>query len=655
MIKTTKFTNLILLLLSLGLLIGGLATTFVPIDYKVSLVLILSGVGLCLIWPTFQKIMARLSQKQLHYLIYLSLVLILIVQLFILKFMPATIYHDPFRVLSQAEILSQGDYSWAHSTYFWRYPNNVALTALLAKWLAVTNWLHLSTNTALHILSLLLLDSFIWMSLRFTSRLHRKPGLTVALMLFFVFSPWAYTYFLQVFYSDLPTLWALMFSLVILQKWPDLKKRGRIGFGVSLVVVILLGQLIKPNLIVFGIATGILIILRWFTKHQQPDKRLLPLLLILLGFALTIPAKPLIQKSVDFTPHPHYELPAIHWIYMSYNPHGSGTYDGQDVGRMIELPDQASRQAYIEHEFPKRLETLGPVGIVSRWVTKIAILLNVDGLPEAYTSGFIEAPKFYQRHQNWWQQYSMLMIRLSFILIYALSLFNVIRLWRHKDATLDPILLLSIITAVGYVAFHGLLWETENRYGQSILPLLIILNAQMPAWSEHLKQAKSKARLLTGLGLIGLVIIGLFLNGPLQKQDQVVVAQKSQLSAQYNAKWQEIKAHSIVSQDVVLNHAINYFSVSALPGSKITVHLIDCERPKRYELRPNDGLFVHRGPLPMGRYQIVLKNIEPLTQPIQTVQTQNYQLTPHPLKIDGRIWPNTSLLYIGIDQTKAPD
>lgn len=648
MIKTTKLTHLILLLLGIGLLIGSLATLYQPANLKVSLILSLLVIGVFLIWPTFRKQTQRLSSKQVQGLIYLSLLVILIGQLLILSFLPATIFHDPFRVLSQAEILSQGDYSWQHSTYFWRYPNNVALTAILAKWLTVTHWLHLSTNTALHLLSILCLDSFIWMSLQFTHRYKQQPSTTIALSLFFTFSPWAYTYFLQVFYSDLPTLWALMFGLIILQKWPNLSKGRRIVSGVSLVIVVALSQLVKPNFIVFGIATGILLYLMWRTKSPKNKPLWQPLLLILVGFALTVPAKPLIQKAVAFTPHPRYELPATHWIYMSYNPDGNGTYDGQDVLKMITLKDKTSRQEYLQHALPQRLQALGPLGILQRWYTKTAILLNVNGLPEAYTSGFIEAPRLYQRQQSWWQQYTLLTIRLSFAVLYLVSLLNVGRLWHRRHDPMVPALCLAMITAVGYLAFHGLLWETENRYGQALLPLLLVLNALMPAWSTQVQTNTSKKRLWTGIGLLGASLLSLFWLSPLQPQNQIVAAQKSQLSAQYAAKWQEINAHSVVTQAVNLNQAVNYFSVSTLPNSKVTIRLVDRDRPVSYELKPRGDIFTYRGHLPMGRYRIVLNNIEPKTQPIKTVQTLNYQLTPHPLKIDGHPWPYTSLLYIGL-------
>ncbi|MCQ5069236.1 hypothetical protein NE681_17785, partial [Faecalibacillus intestinalis] len=35
--------------------------------------------------------------------------------------------------------------------------------------------------------------------------------------------------------------------------------------------------------------------------------------------------------------------------------------------------------------------------------------------------------------------------------------------------------MLLVMTALGYLGFHALLWEAEPRYGQAILPLLFMI------------------------------------------------------------------------------------------------------------------------------------------------------------------------------------
>ena len=70
--------------------------------------------------------------------------------------------------------------------------------------------------------------------------------------------------------------------------------------------------------------------------------------------------------------------------------------------------------------------------------------------------------------------------------------------------------MLAVITALGYLAFHTLLWETEARYGQIILPSLLFTLASIP------KPVKAKAavhrlvwRPAVLLGLTCISVLGL--------------------------------------------------------------------------------------------------------------------------------------------------
>lgn len=655
MTKTSKFMKLVLGLLSFSLILGILANLVVPKNLSATCFIIILALVSFFFLPQLRTWTNRLSPEQIQKIIYLSLALILGIQVSILYFMPATVYHDPFRVLSQAEVLSTGDTHWQYSTYFWRYSNNVALTAMLAKWFMFTNLIHLSTNTALHILALLFLDTFILLSLKFIVEVGKKNSLGITA--FFIFSPWAYTYYLQVFYSDLPILCTLLICLIILKKWPTFSKKQRWLNGFILWIAVLFGQLVKPNLIVFAIAVLIVGGTLWLKHRKTHHYLLVPLTVILLGFTLATPLKVQLAHAVNFVPNTRYELPATHWIWMSYDPKGSGMYKGKDVVKMMNLPNKNRRQKYLNHALPQRLETLGPLGLVKRWVQKAAILLNVSDISTAYTSGFIEAPSIYQKIQPFMMQYGNIVMRFCFIFIYGLSLMGCFSLLRMPKIPYEPILNLALISAVGYVAFHTLVWETESRYGQSLLPLLLVVCActaglYQPAAARiknirfnHLQTAASLGVLLSVIALIS----GFSWQTP-KTQDVIVAAQKSQLSAQYAAKWQEIGPHSVVTQGVNLNHAANYFSVSVLPEAQLEIRLVNLNTNNHYCLKPGSTIFKYRGHLPKGRYQIVLKNRVLKTQPIKTVQTKRYELTPHPLKIDGETWQHTSLLYIAVDK-----
>ncbi len=67
-------------------------------------------------------------------------------------------------------------------------------------------------------------------------------------------------------------------------------------------------------------------------------------------------------------------------------------------------------------------------------------------------------------------------MRIGFVLLYAETFLRCLRLWRRRlKSTDDPRIMLTILTALGYIAFHTLLSGTESRYGQVMIPLLGIL------------------------------------------------------------------------------------------------------------------------------------------------------------------------------------
>lgn len=90
----------------------------------------------------------------------IGFVAMVIAQILTLVFFPNTVYHDPYRVLSQADQMAANQNTW-DITYFWRYPNNVLITYLMSLWLRITQLFGLSTNTAIHLLSIIVLDGFI--------------------------------------------------------------------------------------------------------------------------------------------------------------------------------------------------------------------------------------------------------------------------------------------------------------------------------------------------------------------------------------------------------------------------------------------------------------------------------------------------------------
>lgn len=649
-IKKISITSILALILAFAMLIGMVSNLLIPFNFKATCLVL---IGYALAWylkPIFVKLLHPLSEATMTKIISVILILILIIQLLVIQYLPASVYHDPFRVLVQAEQLSRGNFNWNDSLYFWRFPNNVSLTVLLSYWLKFTHLFHLDTYWGVHLLSLILLDTFIFAIIRSVRRLSHQHSAALLPALFFLFSPFAYTYYLQVFYSDLPTLLSLAVVFNVIIGWQSFSRLKKGITGIGVVLSVLIGEVVKPNLIVLLVAVLLVSIWRLFKDRQRLMKIKTPLLLIVLGFVLAVPTSAGLKTASHFKNNNQYAFPTTHWIWMSYNPKGAGKYEFSDVQTLSSIQGKTAKQAYLKKALPQRLEKLGLGGIVARWFEKAGILLNVSFMPNSYTGGYIAAPSLYQKFEAKLSALGMVMMRIGFALLYAETFFRCLRLWRRRaHATDDPRIMLTILTALGYLAFHTLLWETESRYGQVMIPLLGIL-CSMPSLaldSERRVSFRTSQQGWVTLSVIVAALIG-YWTAPTalySNQGYYVAQQQSQLSLQFNAKETKVHPYSSLSQVVKLNRPAKHFAVSLAPAAEFSGTLINEQTHQHYELYRTFKSLTLKRTLPAGKYRIQLRNDLQRSQSVLITKTIAYRLAPYPLEINQHDYPYWSFVY----------
>lgn len=579
----------------------------------------------------------------------IGFILMVIAQILTLVIFPNTVYHDPYRVLSQADQMAANQNTW-DITYFWRYPNNVPVTYLMSLWLRVTQLFGVSTNTAIHLLSILMLDGFILYFLVVVRRLNQHNSMVIGAFAFFVLTPFAYTYYLQVFYSDLPTMLVLLIVLSILTRWPTYTPRQKIGSGIGLVLATLLGDLVKPNLIV--LIPALLIVAVWLgiKKKLGKSQLMVPIILILLGFGLSSPTTQVIKQTSNYQNNPKFELPATHWMVMAYNAGTQGTYSGTDVINDNAQPNPKARQNYDIQQIIKRVDKLGFWGVIKLWFTKIGILLSVGDIQDWYNGGFRDAPSWYQRHAQFFNAIISLIYTTATI-VFWLFLITRLATWRVNLSDQQQVVaLIAIVTALGYIAFHTLLWEVEPRYGQAILPLLMFALAALPERSQRyftnwrlvtLKRLGVAASVVIVVGTLGFAKV-IADNNP---QSLVVAAQRSQLSLQYGAQPYAMAPGETITETVDLKGPANYFSVQVHDKSDVTVYLKNLDTSKQYHMAYSGDSYRLYRQLTPGRYQIIVRNDTKRPQNIDIVDTTNYHLADYPLVINGQSKPTSSLVY----------
>jgi hypothetical protein len=332
---------------------------------------------------------------------------------------------------------------------------------------------------------------------------------------------------------------------------------------------------------------------------------------------------------------------------MSYNPHDYGMYNTSDVEKMISLPSKTTRQKYLAKSLPERLNSLGLGGILQQWVEKAAVSLNVSTLQVAYTGGFIQAPKFYLKWQLPVHILSQAIMRSSFIWLYLIGLSRCLFQLKYRSK-LDPIRELAIILAVGYISFYTLIWEAESRYGQVLLPLLLIINT-LPGYELRFTWKKSLTAKFGAIILCNLVILSNLISWH-TATNQIIAAQRSQLSSQYHAKTSWLLPGKSVSQKIIFNHDINKFSVAVPPKAQITGKLVNDQTQQCYSLTSSGS---YSGNISAGSYHIFLRNNELRSQPIEITRTVNYRLTSAVVMINGQTAHFSSLIYKGIYKSES--
>ncbi|WP_461215968.1 hypothetical protein [Lacticaseibacillus sp. GG6-2] len=629
------------LMLALCLVIGMLGNLTHFTGAAVVIVTVLALFSIYLLAPQVE----RWPMRKLQIGIIAGLVAMLIAQIVLLATMPVSVYHDPYRVLAQADQMAAGNFAW-HTTYFWRYANNVPLTYLLSLWLRLGHVVGLSTNLAIHALSILILDSFIGLMLVTIWQLAHRKALLLGAFAFFALTPFAYTYYLQVFYSDLPSMLLLLLIFRVFWRWPHHNRRQRICEGVGLVVAVVLGALIKANLIVLLPAVAIIAVLLWHKHLLRSLKLAVPIVLVIAGFGLSVPATHAIDSLSHYTPNTAFAFPTSNWVLMGLNANTAGKYSPADVHQAIKLPNQAARQQSDTKLIPKRLKHLGVFGLVRLWLAKLRVLMHVNSIQDWYNGGFRQAPGWYQQHASSLRALTMISYTAATWGLWVILILRLIA-WRPDWTQPQTVAaMLAIVTALGYLAFHTLLWEAETRYGQIILPLLWLALAALPAPVRTKLAVKTPWLPAAFVALSGVALIGSSLavaNNHLQ--NNVVAAQRSQLSTQYRAKPAQISPNTVLSQDVTLNGSTNYFSVQIHTQSQVRVTLVNRATDHTYRLQATGQVYRLRRDLPAGRYRIVVVNNTATHQAVDIVATRHYRLSASPLIINGQAKPTSAFIY----------
>lgn len=633
--RKLNVSTMLVVILSICLFFGiisNLSNSNAPI------ILVIVMIG-ALFSPYFNAVINKLSVSDLKMGLLIGVVLMIIGQVFILEKMKVTVQYDPFRVIAQADRLVKNNEAW-NVPYFWRYPNNVPLAYGLSLLFKMGLAVGISENIVVNLLSLSLLDILIVLLILTVYQLSSTPNLAVKAWIFLTLTPFAYTYYLQVFYSDLPDMLILLIIFRILWFWKNRSKIQKIVGGVELVVITALGQIIKPNLIVILIAIVLISIIRWRLIFRIHLTR--PLLLILVGFALSIPGTKMIYSATGFVQNDAYALPASNWILMGSNSNSNGQYSGRDVKNAASLSTKRQRQSYDIKLIIKRYQKMGIIGAVKLWFSKLLILLNVQNIGNWYSGGFRVTLSWYQKNNVLFQRVAMISYQTATIYLFGGVILRLIK-WRFQAQRRSVLIELLVITGLGYLAFHTLVWEVESRYGQVEIPILWLLMAALPEFSL----AKSDRRwLLTSI--LGATILTTLTPHAQIPTSNGIVAQRGQSTEEIGSGPKLLSPRGTITQQINLANSISFFQVQNQFAGRLEATVINVKTGKKLRMNQAKGDFYINQILSKGKYEVKIENSSLDIQPVDIVETNNYLLAEYPMYFNGKIEKYSSLIFRGI-------
>lgn len=635
MAKVNRFLSIILI----GcMLIGIWSNIFYPINPIASILIIGIVVGYFIARKRINKNskLIDLISQNAKKLTIIAFVLLIIFQLLIVTFFKASVYHDPFRVLYQADLLSHHNFNWNDSTYFSHCPNNIPLVYLLAQWFKFTQIFNLPTNWALNLLCIITVDIFIALVVAIIKQVSGKWMSCLKVTIFFLITPLAYSYLLQVFYSDILLLISVCGIWLALVMWSNAVKVKKILLTVLIFLCGLLGMLTKPSIVVLIVSFGVTAVL-----FRKKNGLVLPAIALIVGISTAPILNQQIVNEVHFSIETKYKLPVNTWIYMGLNNQTSGTYARKDINR-IENLSEVSRFKDTNKLIAQRVKKLNPIGVVKQWVSKIEICENVGTVQGAYMSGNYCAPAWFVK----WQPIVSVIVSVIFRSLIILIMLRIIKICVMNDATTSWLVLLTKLTILGFIAFYSIVWETECRYGLILLPLYLILIAiPMHKRQAHCQKYHSAQIIFNGL-IFGFLLLNLFtqnVSANINNFSGVITAQNSQLSSYYKAKLTQLAPHTTISEQVQLTGQANDFSVIVPKNSKVKVELIFPNNETKC-LDKRNGYAYYHGTMKSGRYQIRILNETAQTQTCTVIAPSSYKLAKYPIKGDIKI-KNGYLVY----------
>lgn len=285
-----------------------------------------------------------------------------------------------------------------------------------------------------------------------------------------------------IFYSDIVALWTVPFGIFFFIRMLKSVQKIR-AVNILLIGFISMGILIKPQVIIFWIATLMIGIIYSLKREDKSKIRKLVFLSILVLVVYRLENTMVEQWTYSNIASKEYiqdhEFIFLHYINMGLNDNSMGAYDGDDVTLTWNTVGKGEKIEYYYTSIQNRIASKGIKGLLIFWNRKLIDAVK-DGSFSApgiwkgeiiNSSGIALIIQYYLMPKNeGWQHGIGVIIQNIYLLLLLFSAFAVcVNLYRKQNELLYDIVGLSVIGDFLFI----ISFEQNPRYMYVMLPGMI--------------------------------------------------------------------------------------------------------------------------------------------------------------------------------------
>ena len=370
--------------------------------------------------------------------------------------------------------------------YFSIYPHNLPLTLYIMCIFKVAQFLGIPEANYILILQLcniIFLDLALFQLYRLV---RRKAGMRASVLfaLLCLLNPLLY-YYPVFFYTQVLSIPIFVLLITVFFRLLDeTNARRRILYGLSFGIVMFFAWKIRFFTLITLIAMAMYL---FFFKNRTDFTRkaiAITLLSTLISFFCCLAVHNILAEKYSIHTEKEYSFPIHHWIMMGLQGDGTFYYIDEDFSKAF-----LTRESRIEANkemIARRIQELGPDGLVKLWGRKLAITW-ADGYDD-YSSN-LNLVRHYGQFYDWIcgyrSEFLAAWLHIYNSMSWLLLTICALRLFRKK---LPDFTYAICITIVGGMVFH-LFWEAGEQYSMPFA-LLIIAAAAMGADSFLTQEEK---------------------------------------------------------------------------------------------------------------------------------------------------------------------